>query len=244
MSRRTAAQALADATASLVRPEADIAGTIAELLVSYCDLVSADAAGLLVRKESGEIEILSATSHRAAELELYQLQTHSGPCVDAIDVAEEVQVGNPLDIEARWPMVGPAIVAAGYRTVHAVPMRWRGRAVGALNAFHRAPAAVGEEQRNLARAFADIATLALVQGGLDVGTTLANAIREALAGKVFIEQAKGVLAYTHDVEPGDAYALLVLIAQEEEVTLTAAAHSVIARATGGDLASPRVHEDW
>ena len=123
MSPRTAAEALAEAAASLVRPDSDVAGILAELLVSYSDLVWADAAGLLVRTESGAIELLSATSHRAAELELYQLQTHSGPCVDAVDTGREVVVGTPSDIENRWPQVGPAFVAAGYQTVHATPMR-------------------------------------------------------------------------------------------------------------------------
>ena len=234
MSRRTAAQALADATASLVRPDADMAGTLAELLVSYTELVAADSAGLLVRKDSGEIEILSATSHRAAEIELYQLQVDAGPCVDAIDSAEEIDVGDPAAIEARWPQVGPAIVAAGYQTVHATPMRWRGRAIGALNAFHRSAGAVGEDERNLSQAFADIATLALVQGELGSDSTLAKAVREALAGRVVIEQAKGVLAYAHGVETSEAYTLLVELAKQDDLSLTAAAQSIIGRAASGD----------
>jgi hypothetical protein len=59
-------------------------------LSSCADLTSADALGLLVRTAAGNLEMLSATSHQAAELELYQLQHDSGPCLDSI------RTGRPL----------------------------------------------------------------------------------------------------------------------------------------------------
>lgn len=146
------------------------------------------------------MELLTATSHCAVEVELFQAQQTSGPCVDAIHSGQQVHVSGANTIIARWPVVGPAIVAAGFVSVHAFPVRWHESPIGAVNLFYAAPtptAAQGtltDELLPVAQAFADIAAVLLVQRH-DIDRDELRALTEqALTGRTIIEQAKGVMA--------------------------------------------------
>jgi hypothetical protein len=63
----------------------DVIGTLIELLGGSADTLGAAAAGLVVKEDGdGGLEFLGATSHRVEELELYQLQVDTGPCVECV----------------------------------------------------------------------------------------------------------------------------------------------------------------
>ena len=42
-------------------------------------------------------------------------------------------------VDGRWPRFGAEALAAGFHSVHALPMRLRGTVIGALNLFHAEP---------------------------------------------------------------------------------------------------------
>src|ERR1700733_9405931 len=113
MTAKTAAQAFADATSALTR-EHDIADVLARLVRDCAQLLSAGSIGVLVSNPTGELELLSSTSHDPVELRLFQSQEEDGPCADAVRTAEIVEVSGAENIAARWLDVGPAIVEAGY----------------------------------------------------------------------------------------------------------------------------------
>jgi transcriptional regulator with GAF, ATPase, and Fis domain len=135
MSATTASQAFVDAAAAMVQ-QADIADTLARLLDDCAKLTTATAIGLLVKNGDGDLELLAATSHRATELELYQLQQNHGPCLDAARHGAALSAHSGDAIADRWGRVGEAIVKAGFHAVQAVPLRWHGKTIGAMNAFH------------------------------------------------------------------------------------------------------------
>lgn len=122
-------QAFARAMAALVR-DYDTAEVLAQLLDDAQTELGAAAVGLLVRTESGDLEVLTATSHRATYLELYQAQQEAGPCVDSIDNLEQIHVIGAAAITKRWPTVGRKIVDAGYVEVHAFPLSCRSAPLG------------------------------------------------------------------------------------------------------------------
>jgi transcriptional regulator with GAF, ATPase, and Fis domain len=220
------AQAFADAAAAMVNQD-DVTDTLANLLASCAELTSATALGLLVRTGSGELELLSATSHRTAELELYQVQQDTGPCVDVIHTGEPIEAVSPAEILDRWGAVGEAITAAGYESVYAAPLRWHGVTIGGLNSFRRSHAQVDREEGLLLQAFADVATIVVVQATDLTVRQVAGRIEAALEGRTVIEQAKGVLAYLNDVDMADAYQLLKAQAADHGVTLTVAAERIV-----------------
>ncbi|GAB2602982.1 GAF domain-containing protein [Kribbella endophytica] len=228
MSAVTAAQAFAEAAAAMVNQH-DTTDTLAHLLSSYADLTGAAAAGMLVKDDQGQLELLSATSHQATELELYQLQHDTGPCVEAFQTATAVIAASGDELAERWGEVGTAISTAGYHAVVAVPLRWHGQVLGAMNAFHRTPETIDEEARLLSQAFADVATMVIVQIELSTAQ-VEERIRTVLGGRTVVELAKGVLAHTTGLDMAAAYRLLVERALDNGTTLTETADEVIRQA--------------
>jgi len=227
--KRTPTQILADATSAMGQNR-DVTDALATLVLECSEALSAGAVGLLVRSDSGQIELLSSSSHAMAELELFQVQQDTGPCIDAISGVSAVSVTGSADILARWPVVGRAIIEGGYQSVLASPLRWREGNVGALNAFFVDSSPRTKEQLLLAQAFADVATLVIVQ---DVELNLSQVsdrIRSALVGRLVIEQAKGVIAFQQSLDMSAAYDLLVRTASRKRTSLTHTAERIVANA--------------
>lgn len=229
MSAHNAEQALAQMLGALVR-EHETADVLAELVHDCATLLPADAAALLVTNGRGSLELLSATSHRASELEIYQAQHRSGPCVDALRHGDQVVAVGADDIVTRWPDVGTVIVESGFQAVHALPMVWHGRVLGGLNVFSEEPVPLDGAALQLAQNFADVASLALAQPGMLEDDELDERISAALEGRVVIEQAKGVLAQTLGADMAVAYDELLRRTLDAGSTLSVTAREVIREA--------------
>lgn len=156
-----------------------------------------------------DMELLAATSHQARNLELYQAQSHEGPCIETIEHGRSVEAAGEAELAARWPDLGRAMAAADFLTVHTSPMRWHDHAVGGVNLFWHEERRLAPHERELAQAFADICTLALMQPTTTDRESVTQRLLAALQGRVDIERAKGVLAQTQDVDIADAFTLLV-----------------------------------
>lgn len=232
MTRMTVSQVLAEANAAMVGPDLDVTGALATLLSGVTAALPADAAAVLVTTE-GSLEVLAATSHRVADIEVYQAQVDEGPCLDAISSAEAVSGVGADELAGRWPVVGPVIVRSGYHSVQAIPMTWRGEAFGGLNIF-RTDARGFEEQQAECRALADAMTMVIVNSRLG-GELLVSGLRTALADRAVVEQAKGALGYVRSLDMPAAFDALVELAREEGVPLGMAARRVMDRARTGAL---------
>jgi len=239
MTRRTPAQAIADAAAGLVADgPTDVAGHLAFLLTDLVEVIGGGSiAGLLIKDEAGQLDVLAASSHKAEELELFQLQHLQGPCIDALHENRSVHTDTSLEIRERWPRVGDYI-AASCQSLEASPLRWRGLPIGTLNLLHPRAHALGAEQRQTIHTFADIATLILVQATLDHNVDTAVVVRQALHDRALIEQAKGVLAYTRDIEIAPAYDYLLHLARTQRIPLVELARQIIAEAGDGRRPTP------
>jgi len=205
----------------------DGASTVHTLLADCLGLLGADAADVLVRVDRG-LELMAATSHRSTELELYQAHVHDGPCVETIETGESVAVVGEAALRSRWPDFGRSMAAAGFETVLASPMHWHEHVIGGLNLFWSTSRTLGREEQDLARAFADIATLALMQSPTtDDPDAVTRRLRAALQGRVVIERAKGVLAQTDDLEMDEAFARLVEVSDLTSRPLSQVAQEVL-----------------
>ena len=225
MTSTTAAQAFADAASRMVN-RCDIAGDLVLLLIDCADLLSAEAVGLLVAVPDNGLELLSSSTHRVRELEVYELQNGSGPCIEAIRLGEHVTAISP-ELDSAWAPLGAQIVAHGFRSVHAFPLTWHGTAIGALNVFHADPVVLNDGDRLLAGTFADLATAVLARP-LDTGVTaLRQQIMAALDGRIVIEQAKGIIAYRENLEMSDAFSRLLQSAAASSRPLSQVAGDVL-----------------
>jgi GAF domain-containing protein len=203
---------LAAATASLLEDQ-DVIGLTTSLLAGCSRATGASAAGMLVvRPDDRRLELLSSTSHRVHELELYQLQIDEGPCIDAVKGLAAVSATGSRQLAVRWPSVARAFEQAGYQGVCAVPMVWRGEALGAVNLFFTDGGPLAEIIE-VAQAFADMATIAIVHSGKVTAQDVVARSRAALDERIVIERAKGVIAYLENLPPEGAFErLLALVA--------------------------------
>lgn len=186
--------------------------------------------GLLLGDEHGRLNFMAATSTGAEHLELYQLQTREGPCVDSVRSGEPVVVNDLGQATDRWPSFAPMAVAAGFESVHAFPMRLRDRVVGALNVFGKGIAPLDETDARVIQALADVATISLLQErALAAAETLTQQLQGALSSRILIEQAKGVIAASNDVTLRQAFENLRRYARSHHVLLSDLAARVVNR---------------
>lgn len=80
-------------------------------------------------RDDGAVGFLTSTSHRAEELELYQLQIDQGPCLESVHTDRHVFATRLDDVRARCPALEELFRRAGFVGVHAAPPHWHGHAI-------------------------------------------------------------------------------------------------------------------
>jgi hypothetical protein len=107
-------------------------------------------------------------------------------------------------------------------------MRLRGVVIGALNLFHVDPGPMRLADVSTAQAFADVATMAILQHR---AATEAHALNEqlhrALNTRIVIEQAKGMIAEGRAVDMEQAFATLRSYARNHNRKLADVATEII-----------------
>jgi GAF domain-containing protein len=200
-----------DAVVSLVDnllEDFDVVDLLTELTERCAELLDVDAAAFLLADPLDQLRLLAATTERARELELFQLQADEGPCVDCYSTGQPVSVADLNDETARWPGFVPAALDAGFVSVHAVPMRAAGIVLGALGLFGSGSGELNDADRLVAQTLAHIACVAILQEHAPTPSKVIPQLRSALASRVIIEQAKGYLRETLDVSVDEAFRLL------------------------------------
>ena len=151
---------------------------------------------------------MAASSERTRLLELFQLQTDQGPCLDCFHTGQPVSVAD-LPAAGRWPRFAAAAAEVGFAAVHALPMRLRTEIIGALNLFDASRARWTTDKLRVGQALADVATIGLLQQrAIHRRDILTEQLQTALNSRVLIEQAKGVLAERLRIDIDQAFALL------------------------------------
>src|ERR1700685_2120058 len=172
-------------------------------------LLDLSAAGRLLADPRGELRVVAASSEAARLLELFQLQSDQGPCLDCFRSGRPVAAADLAAAARRWPRFAPAARQAGFAAVQALPMRLREQVIGALNLFRAAPGALAPAEIRVGQALADVATISLLhERSMRHSDTLNEQLQTALNSRVIIEQAKGKLAERLGVDMDQAFGLL------------------------------------
>jgi len=172
-------------------------------------LLDVSAAGLLLADPRGELRVVAASSEAARLLELFQLQSDQGPCLDCFRTGQPVQAADLAAESQRWPRFVPAARDAGFAAVQALPMRLREHVIGALNLFRATPGAFAPADVRVGQALADVATISLLhERSMRHSDTLNEQLQTALNSRVIIEQAKGKLAERLGLDMDQAFTLL------------------------------------
>jgi GAF domain-containing protein len=208
----------------------DVVELLSGLTTDCARLLDIASAGLLLADGHGALHVMAASSEATRNLELYQLQRDEGPCRDCYHSGVAVSVADLNQEVVRWPHFVSAATAAGFASVHAVPMRLRDKILGALGLFGTHPGSLSEADLRLAQALADVASIAIVADKVASDNALiTQQLQTALTSRVVLEQAKGLLAQLGTLDMDAAFAVLRRYARDHNTRLSLVAQVVVSR---------------
>ena len=106
------------------------------ILADCCvKLFGVAGAGLLLATPDGSLAVAAASSQPVQILELLEQQFNEGPCPDCYNSGEPLLNQSLMAARDRWPTFTPRALDAGFCSVHALPVRFRGQLIGALNFY-------------------------------------------------------------------------------------------------------------
>lgn len=205
----------------------DLLHTLVEETVALLD---ATAAGLMLAGPDGVLQVLASTSEESHLVEVLQQETGVGPCVECYTTGLPVTVRDIAGTEDRWPAFRDLAETQGFRSVHAFPLRVRGRSIGAMNLFRVETGELNAEDIAIGQALADVSTISILQERTIRESAAVNEqLQRALNSRILIEQAKGMLAYTADIDTAEAFQRLRAHARAHSTTLRDTAQAVLNR---------------
>jgi GAF domain-containing protein len=199
------------------------------LLTDGCvDVLDVGAAGLMLAAPEGDLRVMASSSEAMRVLELFELQSQEGPCLDCYRTGQPVVNQDLATVNGRWPHFAAEALAAGFHSVHALPMRLRGAVIGALNLFHIEAGEMRQADVAAAQAMADVATIALLQHRAALEAQVLNEqLNQALNSRIVIEQAKGIIAEREGLNMEQAFSTLRTHARYHNLRLVDVARDVI-----------------
>ncbi|GAA2910236.1 hypothetical protein Acy02nite_48910 [Actinoplanes cyaneus] len=191
-------------------------------------LTAAAASGVLVANPRGEFGF-AAGSDDVTVADLMRLQQHEGPCRDAFRTGRPAVNVSMEQAATRWPRFTAQAAAAGFRTMHAFPLRQRDQVIGALTIFNTTKnERLSDADRAVIQALAELATGALLRrDAVRRSEKMAGHWQQALDSRIVIEQAKGMIAQAHEVSIDEAFTIIRDRARRHRRRLTDVAHCIV-----------------
>jgi GAF domain-containing protein len=204
----------------------DIVEFLHELCTDVVQLIDAETAGVMLADTRGGLRLLASSEERMRILEIFELQSQQGPCLDAFRTRNTV-TATVADGERLWPDFAPYAAELGFRHMAAVPLQLRDTTIGALNLFRATDDPFAASDLEIAQAMAKVAATGLLQRRtISQGNQVSEQLRTALQSRVAIEQAKGVLAEYLNISVDDAFLRLRSEARNTNRKLTELARDV------------------
>ena len=224
--------------ANVVRSFVEMADTlvadydVVDLLTGLTDrcvtLLGVSAAGVMLASPAGRLGLAASSSEAMRLLELFELQAQEGPCLDAFRTGEPVGHENLGTGRSRWPSFSAAATEAGFQSAFALPLRLRDVTLGALNLLSTTRTPMGAADVIVARGFADIATLSILQHrATEQAQQLNEQLSAALTSRIVIEQAKGAIAERAGIDLTEAFTRLRAYARNHNLRLTDVAQAAV-----------------
>ncbi len=202
-----------------------------QVLAERCvELLAVDAAVILLADERGALELMAASGKRVRPPGNLVLRGEEDPSEECFHSGQSVRCDDLRADPGRWPRFSAAALELGFAAVDAVPMRLRDEVIGTLNLFSTSPGALLPEVAALAQSFANVATISLLQvRAFRRNQLLAEQLQTALASRISIEQAKGVLTERLQIGVDDAFSLMRNYARNTNQLLSDVADQVNSR---------------
>ncbi|MFC4036137.1 GAF domain-containing protein [Streptomyces polygonati] len=207
----------------------DVIDFLQKLSERCVEILDVAAVGILLADEHGVLHVLAASDEHTRLLELFALQYDQGPCVECYRSGRartNIDLTDP-GATADWPLFARGAQETGFVATSALPLRLRGRVIGAVGLFQTDPQPLSPQDLTLAQALADVATIAILQQ-----RTLAHSEAErdqlqyALNSRVIIEQVKGILAERWQLPVDEAFRVFRAYARSHSLKLSQLAREI------------------
>lgn len=175
-------------------------------LGDYCsELLPIHGVGVLFRESEG-LAVATADTEAGQVVESLEAELGEGPCTECLRSGEQVAVPDLEAEAARYPRFVPAALAAGVRSVHALPMVMRTEQIGSLDLVALDRTSLTAGHLSAGQLLADVAVAYLANSrAFEESTRVARQLQWALDSRVIIEQAKGTLSERHHITVVEAY---------------------------------------
>ena len=140
----------------------DVVDLVQVLVDRSAELFGAASAGLLLADIDGTAEVLASTDEDSRLIELLQVRSGEGPCLDCFRTGKPVASADLRVGEEAWGDFRSQALALGILSVHSVPMRLRGQNIGSLNLFHAEAGRISDDDLAVVQALADVATIGIL----------------------------------------------------------------------------------
>jgi hypothetical protein len=193
-------------------------------------------AGLSAMSRTAASHPLCSTDDISEQLEELQLTLGEGPCVDAFTDGSAVLTPDLLAsaLQDRWMVFADAALDTGARAVFALPLQMGAISPGVLDLYADVPTVLGAEELADALAFADLATLLLLDARIEEtgapagGPSPDRGFEDLGAYRAEIDQATGILTVQLGVGIDEAFVRLRAYAFTQGRRLADVAADVVA----------------
>jgi transcriptional regulator with GAF, ATPase, and Fis domain len=204
----------------------DLLQTLVETCAAALDV---SQVGLLLSNASGELELVASTSESSALVETIAIGASEGPCIDAFTASHVVSVADVTDGQ-EWPAFRTSAAEQGFSSVICIPLKLRDTTIGTLNLFRTEAGLLNNRDFKAAQALAHVATIGILQErALRKSDEIRSQLEFALNSRVVIEQAKGVLAHTHQISTEAAFDAIRAYARKNRQPLALVARGLVDR---------------
>ncbi|MDA3623910.1 GAF and ANTAR domain-containing protein [Saccharopolyspora sp. WRP15-2] len=227
--KRAVVEALARTARALVG-DFDLSETLYDLATDAVDALDGDLVGIMLANRSGGLFLVASSDEGTDAIGLLRLQIYQrGPCIECLNTGQVISVeGLGVDTD-RWSSFVTAAIAFGFRTVHALPMRWQARTVGVLSLLRTDSSRLPTCDVALAQGFADLAVLSLHQQHcLAHRGHLAEQLHATLNSRAALDRARRVLTEESHLQIHDTFAPLRDYARAHHLRLTELAQRITA----------------
>jgi len=168
----------------------------------------------------------AATDRETLSLDEAQYRSGDGPCLTAHRLSAPVEITSVAD-DDRWPEFNREALAHGVHGSLSMPLSVEGEALGALNLYSDMIGPFDETDRQRAASFAEQASIALANAlSFTRVAEMTEQLREALATRDMIGQAKGILMARHTITADEAFDRLRTTSQLQNRKLRSIAEDV------------------
>jgi GAF domain-containing protein len=183
----------------------DLLAQLGRVVEATRTVVGVDGTGLTLVHEDGPPRWVATTDAAMQLLEEVQHDFGEGPCLAAY-AEDRVVAVEDLGRELVWDRIAVVVRQLQVRGVLSVPVRLADQPVGTLNVYATQPRAWTPAEVQALGAFA-IVTAELVRTAVELANHRLEVaqLRQALTGRVWIEQAKGMVAATQGVTLDEAF---------------------------------------